>query len=176
MKQIENDIMKEESYIQSITKSKQMHHINILFKKDTTLHQLTAVIKTLGEVVMSSGACNIPILKRRNKQAQIIVPHSTNKFDNVSHKLTHTIQTKMYDVRGCTFLPDGIMVFANCNSNQVSVFKPDGSADFDFKHIGTVWDVLYIQDNSIAVASVEARDSKQINKIDFANRKVKKNH
>ncbi|XP_052075303.1 uncharacterized protein LOC127712734 [Mytilus californianus] len=174
MKQIEKDIFKEESYIQSISKSEQMHHIDILFQKDTTLQELTITIKTLGEVVMSYSACNILIQQGRNKQAQIIVPPSTKHFDDISLKLKQTIKTNLEAVRRCTFLPDGRLVFASCNGNHVSVLKPDGSADINLNNIGPIWDVVYIGDNSVAVTSGGTVYSKQINIIDVLNRKVKK--
>ncbi|CAC5410388.1 unnamed protein product [Mytilus coruscus] len=174
IKQIEKDIFKEEIYIQSISKSEQMHQIDISFRKDTTLQEITATIKTLGEVVMSSSACNISIQKRRNIQAQIILPPHSNNFDNVSLKFKRTIQTHLSKVRGCTFLPDGKMVFSSDSSKQVRVLKPDGSDDFHLNKIGSVWDVVYIGDNSVAVTSGGTSFSKQINIIDVLNKKVKK--
>ncbi|XP_052075292.1 uncharacterized protein LOC127712726 isoform X2 [Mytilus californianus] len=173
MKQIEKDIVKEESYIQSIYKGEQMHQINISCTIETALQELTTSMKTFGEIIVSSSACNIPIQKRRNKQAQIIVPPRTNKFDNVSLKLMQTIQTNFSNVRGCTFLPDGKRVFS-FHTGRVMFFKPDGSIDFNLNTIGPVWDVVYIGETSVAVTSGGTTNSKQISIIDVENRKVKK--
>ncbi|XP_052075297.1 E3 ubiquitin/ISG15 ligase TRIM25-like [Mytilus californianus] len=174
MKHVEKDIIKEEIYIQSICKSEQLHQIDISYTMNTALQELATTTKTFGEVIASFTACNIYIQKRRNKQAKIIVPPSTNHFDNVSLKVKQTIQTKLPNVCGCTFLPDGKMIFSCCTSDQVRVLKPNGSYDFDLNKIGPVLDVVYIGDNSVAVTSGGTVGSKQINIIDVKNRKVKK--
>ncbi|XP_063448399.1 uncharacterized protein LOC134727932 [Mytilus trossulus] len=130
-------------------------------------------MKTFGKVVLDSSACNIPIHNKGNIQAQIIVPPQTNKFDKVSLKFKQTIQTKLTSVRGCTFLPDGKMVLAcRSPSNQMKVFNPDGSVDFDLKEIGFVCDVEYVGDNSVAVTY--GRKSLKINIIDVQTRKLMK--
>ncbi|CAC5410389.1 unnamed protein product [Mytilus coruscus] len=174
MKQIEKDIFKEESFIQSISKSEQMHQIDLSCTMNTALQELATTTKTFGEVVASTSACNISIQKMRNKQAQIIVPPSTNDFDNVSLKVKQTIQTKLPNVCGCTFLPDGKMIFSCCTSDQIRVLKPNGSYDFVLNNIGPVLDVVYIGDNSVAVTSGGTAGSKQIYIIDVQTRKVKK--
>ncbi|XP_063397763.1 E3 ubiquitin-protein ligase TRIM71-like [Mytilus trossulus] len=172
MKHIEKDIIKEENYIQSISKSEQLHQIDISWTIDTALQELTTAMKMFGEVNVSSSACAISIKNKGNIQAQIIVP-TTNHFDNFSLKLKQTIQTNLKAVRGCTFLPDGRIVFSSISSKLVRVIKPDGSFDSDLNIIGTVWDVVYIGDNDIAVTSGGASSNK-INIIDVPNRKVKK--
>ncbi|XP_063397764.1 uncharacterized protein LOC134682097 [Mytilus trossulus] len=175
MKHIEKDIIKEENYIQAISKSEQLQQIDISWTIDTALQELTTTMKIFGEVNVSFSECVISIQNKGNIQAQIIVPPQTNKLDNVSLKLKQTIQTKLSGVRGCIFLPDGKMVLACRNpSSQMKVFNPDGSEDFNLKDIGSVYDVVYIGDNSVAVTSGESRFGGKINIIEIQNKKVKK--
>ncbi|CAC5425016.1 unnamed protein product [Mytilus coruscus] len=131
-------------------------------------------MKTFGKVVVNSNACGVSIQNKGNIQAPKIVPSQSNKLDEVSVNLKHTIQTNISNVRGCTFLPDSKMIFASYINNQVSVLKPDGSADFDLNTIGPVWDVVYIGDNYVAVTSGDITNSKKINIINVENRNVQK--
>lgn len=113
---------------------------------------------------MNSNACGESNQNKWNIQAQVIVPSQTIKLDEISVNLKHTIQTNLTNVRGCTFLPDSKMIFKSFVNNQVSVLKPDGSADFDLNTREHVWDVVYIEDIT---------NSKQINIINVENRNVK---
>ncbi|XP_063448398.1 uncharacterized protein LOC134727931 [Mytilus trossulus] len=171
IKHIEKDITKENNYIQLISKSEQMHQIDISCRINTALKEFIATVTTFGEVLISSNSLNISIENKWNKQAQISLPPSRTIFDNVSLKLKQTIQTNWQAVRGCTFLPDGKMVFSTISTQLARVLKPDGSSEFDLNNIGPVWDVVYTGDNDVATTS---GNKNQIKIIDVEKRKVKK--
>ncbi|CAG2251391.1 unnamed protein product [Mytilus edulis] len=95
----------------------------------------------------------------------------TRNIDNLTVTLQKRINTQSSNVRGCSLLPDGKMVFSCYEQKKLTIFKSDGSKEFLINEIGSTLDVVYIGGDSIAVTS---GGSKQIHVIDTNNKKQKK--
>lgn len=98
----------------------------------------------------------------------------TRNIENLTLTLDKHINTKLYDVRGCTLLPDGGIVFSAFAEGKVAILKYDDKElkDFKINKIGRMrtCDVIFIGNDSIAVTS---GDSYEINIIDIKNNKLK---
>jgi hypothetical protein len=71
-------------------------------------------IAQLGEVVVDSKSCELTFVRKKYKQAQMMVanlsqPMSVNK---IQLHLKQKINTKRENITGCSLLPDGIMVLS----------------------------------------------------------------
>ncbi|CAC5396343.1 unnamed protein product [Mytilus coruscus] len=148
LKQIEKYIANEDDFLQSIVKEEHANKIDITCSVDTSLQKFIASMKNFGDVLVNSSPCNITIQKRKLQQAQIIVTHPTRNFDSITLRLKQTIHTSLTNIRGCTFLPDGKMVFSCFNRKEVEVFMPNGSQEFALTNIGRLFDVKKIEIDS----------------------------
>ncbi|XP_052089884.1 E3 ubiquitin-protein ligase TRIM33-like [Mytilus californianus] len=165
MKQIEKDIAVEEKFIESIIKNDFLNQTKISCEINKSLHQLTASIQKFGEMNISSDPCGLSVQKRKNSQAQIMVALPTRIIDNLTVTLQKRITTEVSNVRGCSILPDGRMVFSSFSEKKVSVLKSDGLIDFEISNIGGTFDVVFIGNDCIAVTS--SSYSNEINIIDI---------
>ncbi|XP_052089883.1 uncharacterized protein LOC127726536 [Mytilus californianus] len=157
MKQLEKDIAVEEAFIQSLTKSDTTNQVNISFRINKSLQEITASVQRFGDINVSSDQCYLSIQKRKDKQAQImVVALPTRNIDNLTLTLQKHINTMMSNVKGCCMLPDGRMFFSCYSQSKIRVFKSDGSEDFQINNIGDTFDVVFIGDDSIAVTSGES--------------------
>ncbi|XP_071135298.1 uncharacterized protein PF3D7_1120000-like [Mytilus edulis] len=164
MKDIEKDIIGEETFVKSIATSDSTSQVNISCQINKSLQQITEILKKFGEIYVCSDPCDVSIHKRKDRQAQIMVTLPIRNIDNLTLTLQKRINTKLSDVSGCSLLPGNRMVFTSYKNKTLSVLKSDGSKDFEIKNIGRTFDVVFIGDDSIAVTSGE---SNQINIIDL---------
>ncbi|XP_076115468.1 uncharacterized protein LOC143083127 [Mytilus galloprovincialis] len=174
LKHIEKDVLVDEQYIQSMVKSDDANQIDFSCQMNPPLQGLISAIQKFGDILVTADPCKIPILKQKDKQAQIMVAVTPITIDSLAPTLLHTIFPKLTSVRGCTFLLDRRMILSCLIKRTVKVFKPDGSLDFEIRNIGPVFDVTYIGDNKVAVTSGYHKDFRQINLVDLTTRKVKR--
>ncbi|VDI76129.1 Hypothetical predicted protein [Mytilus galloprovincialis] len=174
LKHIEKDVVAEEKYIQSMVKSDDANQVDFSCKINPSLQGLISAIQKFGDVVVTTDPCNIPILKQKDKQAQIMVAVTPMTIDSLKPTLLQTLDTKLPFVSGCTFMPDGRMIFSCYSQNRIIFLRPDGCMDFDIGNVCSVFDVTYIGDNTVAVTSGYDTDYVHIRVIDLQTRKVKK--
>ncbi|CAG2198773.1 unnamed protein product [Mytilus edulis] len=174
LKHIENDLVAEEQYIQSITESDGANQVDFSCNINPSLQDLVSAILKFGDIVVTADSCKIRILKQKDKQAQMIVAVTHMTIDSLKPTLLQTFDTNLISNRGCTLLPDCRIVLASLARRIIQVYKPDGSLDFKIGNFGPVFDVTYIGDNSVAVTSGYDKDSLQINLIDLKTKKVRK--
>ncbi|XP_063404183.1 uncharacterized protein LOC134687654 [Mytilus trossulus] len=171
MKYIEKNIAVNQKFIQSITTSDITNQVNISCQINKSLQQITASVQRFGEIIVSSDPCDYTFQRRKDREAQIMVIPSTRNIDNLTLTLQKHFDTSLSDVRGCSLLPGGRMVFSNYGQNKIRVLKSDGSKDFEISKIGVTLDVVFIGDDDIAVTS---GDSETISIIDLKKQKLKK--
>jgi hypothetical protein len=99
------------------------------------------------------------VVRRKDKEAQMMVAKLSPPMsvENIQVNLKQKINTKVSDIRGCSLLPDGRMVFSCYNSSTVRFINKEGIESFsigkDKTGTGT-FDTVYIKDNnSVAVSS-----------------------
>ena len=65
------------------------------------------------EVVVVSKPCEMVFVRRKDKQARMMVAELSPPMpvENIQLNLKQNINTKGRDIRGCSLLPDGRMVF-----------------------------------------------------------------
>ncbi|XP_052065992.1 uncharacterized protein LOC127705684 isoform X2 [Mytilus californianus] len=155
MKQIERDVATKEDFIQSINKSCSLSHTRFFCKIDTYLKNLVNNVNRFGEVVTETKPNDIPFVRQMDKQAQLMIPilPKANSIDNLRLTLVQSVNTYSEDIRGCTILPEGRMVFSCYYPGYVTVVNQDGSKDFRIDS-GHSFDVINIKDNNVAVTSV----------------------
>ncbi|CAG2227285.1 unnamed protein product [Mytilus edulis] len=171
MKQIEKDIAVEEKFIQLITKKNICNQIKISCVINKSLQQITASIREFGEVSVGSYPCELSVLNHQDIQTHIMVALPIRNIDSLSLKLQKYINTDLSEVRGCSLLSDGRMVFSCRVPRKIRVLKSDGTKSFEMNNIGDTFDVVPIGDDLIAVTS---GSSNRINTFNMKNKKIKK--
>ncbi|CAC5388331.1 unnamed protein product [Mytilus coruscus] len=169
MKQIEKDIAVEEKFIQSINTKNICNQIKMSCVINQSLQQIIASIQEFGEISDDSYPCGLSI-QNQDTQAQIMVALPTRQIDRLTLMLQR-INTNLAEVRGCSLLPDGRMVFSCRVPSKIRVLKSDRSKYFEINNIIDTFDVVFIGDDSFAVTS---GSSDKINIFDIKNKKLKK--
>jgi DNA-binding beta-propeller fold protein YncE len=123
------------------------------------LKNLTTSIQKFAEVVAESKPCEMTFVRKKDKQAQMMVSELSPPMsvENIQLNLKQKINIKGIDIRGCSLLPDGRMVFS-CNSSDTVRFINKEGIELSQKgkdNTGcSTYDTVYIKDNnSVAVSS-----------------------
>ena len=159
VKQIEKQVDTQDTCLQSLVNSDSLNQTKLTYKIDTGLKNITTSIQKFAEVDVESKPCEMVVVRRKDKEAQMMVAKLSPPMsvENIQVNLKQKINTKVSDIRGCSLLPDGRMVFSCYNSSTVRFINKEGIESFsigkDKTGTGT-FDTVYIKDNnSVAVSS-----------------------
>lgn len=119
LKHVERDIAIKEEFIQSLNKTGSLHHHRFSLMIDTTLKKCVSNVKRFGEVVTETRPTDIPFLRQKAKEAQLMIPVPEKSIDDLT--LVQSFNTHSREVRGCTMLPGDRMVLPSrlCYSCQL---------------------------------------------------------
>ncbi|CAG2207518.1 unnamed protein product [Mytilus edulis] len=115
-----------EHFVQSIIKSEKLNHPQISLKIETILQNIATEIKSFGEIIADYPPNKLIISRQKDQQAQhmIAVPVPMS-IDTLTLTLLKTINIDATDVRGCTILPDGRMMFSCYKQDILIAIKRD---------------------------------------------------
>ncbi|CAC5388350.1 unnamed protein product [Mytilus coruscus] len=175
MKELEKKVLCKDEFLQSVINSENFKDCELSCNVNADIQDLANHIKNFGEVKIETRPCNVLLIRRKNKQAQIMRPHISSKLvENINLKLHKTISTIGEYIRGCCILPDGKMAFSSNSDRAVRVFNLNGTKDFEVNTPTNAFDVSYIShDNTLAVTSGMSL-IKCITIIDIQSKQIKK--
>ena len=172
VKQIEKEVESQDTCLHSLVNSDSLNQTKLAYKIDTGLKNITTSIQKFGEVAVESKPCQMIFVRRKDKQAQMMVAELSPlmSVESIKLNLKQKINCQARDIRACALLPDGRMVFSSHDSKTVIFISKDGLQLF---HIGArPYDTVYIKDtNSVAVSSGFG-GNKGITIIDIESKKV----
>ena len=176
VKQIEKDVETQDTCLQSLVNSDSLIQTKLTYKIDTDLKNIaTSIQKFAAEVVVESKPCEMIIVRRKAKQAQMMVAELSPPMsvENIQLNLKQKINTKDIALRGCSLLPDGRMVFSSSSSNIVRFISKYGVQLFQIvkdKTGSCTYDTVYIKDNNTIAASSGYGDTNCIAIIDIESK------
>jgi WD40 repeat protein len=159
VKQIEKEVETHDTCLQSLVKSHSLNQTKLSCKIDNGLKTIATNIHKFGEIVVESRPWEIIIVRRKDKQAQMMVDDLSApvSVDNIQLELKQKINIKGRNIRGCSFLPEGRMALSCFYSNTVSFINKEGVEVFQIGKDKTgfcTYDTVYIKDsNTVAVSS-----------------------
>jgi hypothetical protein len=116
-------------------------------------------------------------VRRNDKEAQMMVaelsPHMS--VENIQLNLKQKINTKGNNIRGCSLLPDGRMVFSCYSSGTVRFFNKEGIESFQIgkdKTGSRTYATVYIKDNNSVAVSSGGGGKRCITIIDIVSQEV----
>jgi hypothetical protein len=118
------------------------------------------------------------LLEKNDKQAQVMVADISRRMSvaNIQLKLKQKININGKYFRGCSLLPDCIMVFSCSGTNTISFINKEGVELFQIGQdkIGSeTYDTVYIKDdNSVAVSSGYTGGNRCITIIDIESQEI----
>ncbi|CAG2215526.1 unnamed protein product [Mytilus edulis] len=153
--QIGEDISSKDYILNSLVQDENLKNHSLEFKINTALQNIISDIKNFGDIHFEARPCDIVLSRKKNKQAQIMVPVVPSRsIESIKLNKIKTIQIEGDINFGCCMLPDGRMVFTYCQELAVIVFSNKGLKDFEVKMPCSVFDIVYISvDNTLAVTS-----------------------
>ena len=180
IKQIEIEVETQDTCLQSIVNSDSLNQTKLSYKIDTGLKNLTTSIQKFAEVVAESKPCEMTFVRKKDKQAQMMVSELSPPMsvENIQLNLKQKINIKGIDIRGCSLLPDGRMVFSCYSSDTVRFINKEGIELFQIgkdKTRSSTYDTVYIKDNNSVAVSCggwEVKSKRSITIIDIESKKV----
>ena len=177
VKQIEKEVETHDTGLQSLVKSNSLNQTKLSCKIDNGLKTIATNIQKFGEIVVESRPCEITIVRRKDKQAQMMVADLSPpvSVDNIQLKLKHKININGRNIRGCSFLPDGRIVLSSFITDTVTFINKEG---VEYVQIGkdktgaNAYDTVYIKDNNSVAVSSGFGGNKCITIIDIVSNKV----
>ena len=177
VKQIEKEVEAHDTCLQSLVKSHSLNQTKLSFLIDTGLKTIATNIQKFGEIVVESKPCELTFVRRKDKQAQMMIAELSPPIpvENILLNQKQKINMKGSRIRGCSLLPDNIMVFSCYNTDIVRFMDKDGIELFEIGKGKTgyySYDTVYIKDNnSVAVSSSDESNSR-ITIIDLESQEV----
>jgi hypothetical protein len=177
VKQIEKEVETHDTCLQSLVKSHSLNQTKLSCKIDNDLQTITTNIEKFGEIVVESKPCEMIIVRKKDKQAQLMVAELSPPMsvENIQLNLKQKISIKDSRIRGCCLLPEGKMVLSCYNASTVKFMNKEGVELF---HIGEdkkgacTFDAVYIKDNnSVAVSSANG-ENRCITIIDIESQEI----
>ncbi|CAG2210096.1 unnamed protein product [Mytilus edulis] len=163
MKQIENSIVKDEEFVESLIENRSICQVGLDLKYTIDTEFLTVGMPSIGQVGVDYSPRQVIIMKKKEMQAQTKATKAMIRpIANIALKIEKKISACGGGVTGCTLLPHGTIAFANEKKRNIIVVKYDGSLDF---HIDlnpyAPFDITYIPNtNAITVTSKSSKDIK----------------
>ena len=176
LKQIGSDVEAQDTCLDALVNSDSLKQTKISCNINTNLKNLTTSIQSFGEVVIESTPCELTLIRKKDKQAQIMVADlPPMSVDNIQLNLKQKVHTKGKNMTGCSLLPDGRMIFSCDKKGILTFLNKEGVELFQMGKgkIGScTYDTLYIkEDNSVAVSfGIEGKRCIAI--INIENKKV----
>ncbi|CAC5397248.1 unnamed protein product [Mytilus coruscus] len=123
---------------------------------------------------MESKSCDILLIQKKVKQAQMVVPTAKSRsIENIRLEIHKTFNTQGDQTYGCCMLPDGQLAFTYY-AQRVKLFSNKGSKDFELNMSCKPFDIVYnSEDNTLAVTSGSS-DKHCITIIDLKRKQIKK--
>ena len=177
VKQIEKDVETQDTCLQSLVNSDSLSQSKLTYKIDSGLKNITTSIQKFAEVVVESKPCQMFFVRRKDKQAQMMVTELSQPMsvENIQLSLTKRITIEEKTIRGCSLLQDGRMVFGCNKVNTVRFFNQEGVTLFQIGKDQTgadTFDTVDIKNkNSVAVSSGDG-SNRCITIIDIESQKV----
>jgi hypothetical protein len=159
VKQIEKQVDTQDTCLQSLVNSDSLNQTKLTYKIDTGLKNITTSIQKFAEVVVESKPCEMVVVRRKDKEAQMMVAELSPPMsvENIHLNLKQKINTKVSNISECSVLPGGRMVFSCYSSSTVRFINKERIESFSIgkDETGTgTFDTVYIKDNnSVAVSS-----------------------
>ena len=177
LKQIEKDVETQDTCLHSLVNSDSLNQAKLSYKIDSGLKTITTNIQTFGEVALESKPCEMNLVRKKDKQAQMMVADlpPPMSVDNIQLKLKQKINIKGQTITGCCFSSDGRMVFSCYNANTVSFINKEGVELFQIGKDKTgccTFNTVFIKDNNSVAVSSGGRDNRCITIIDRESQKV----
>ena len=176
MKQLESGMETHDISLHALVNSDSLNQIKLSCKIDTMLKNIISSIDKFGEVVIESKPCELTFVRKKDKQAQLMVADlQPMSVDNIQLNLKQTINTKGKVLRGCSLLPEGKIVFSDYDTDTVSFINKDGVELFQKGEDDTgsfSFDTVYIKDNNSVAVSSGRGDNRCITMIDIERQEV----
>ena len=177
VKQIEKQVETQDTCLQSIVNSDSLNQTKLTYRIDTDMKNITNSIQKFAEVDVESKPCEMVFVRRKDKEAQMMVAELSPPMsvENIQLNLKQKINTKVTNIRGCSLLPDGRMVFSCSGSSNVRFINKEGKELFQIGKDKTgsfTYDTVYIKDtNNVAISSGDG-SNKCITIIDIESQEV----
>ncbi|XP_063447459.1 uncharacterized protein LOC134727001 [Mytilus trossulus] len=152
IKEVEKYVHKEELELQSLFDNNQLDEICMKFKVNKQLQSYLTDITQVSEIFLQTIPTKVRIFRKDKRQMQTPISSKESHL-GLAQKFDIEEGSCNRSIRGCTFMPNGKIVFTDRNSQAVIVHNSDGSFQCSIDGHGRVFDVAAIDNTYVAVTS-----------------------
>ncbi|CAG2247778.1 unnamed protein product [Mytilus edulis] len=171
MREIQAKSTENEKYLQTCIENEDHESINIESKIDTKIQDFQTV-ESLGFIkVKNIPSTRIGLIRRKDRQAQIIVSKAINSINDVKLELIRKFNTTCTHPSGCCVINKGKFLFSN--SGKLIIVNADEEVEYTIPlKLHSAFDVACIDDSTVAVSTGFFSNNRGIRVVDL----IKKNY
>ncbi|XP_071123425.1 uncharacterized protein [Mytilus edulis] len=175
MKKIEKDVYSKNQFLQSIQEDKNFKQISLSYKISNSIQNIMSDIISFGEVSIEAKSCDIVLMRKKAKEAQMLVPTiQSRSIENIKVATQMSINTQVVSTYGCSMISNDRLAFNSYWEFKVIIFNINGLKEFEVKMPCQAYDIVYISEyNELAVTS-GASAKTCIYIIDLERKQIKK--
>ncbi|XP_052066873.1 uncharacterized protein LOC127706348 [Mytilus californianus] len=155
LRNISSEAATTESYLQSIIGDNYLDETTLLFNIDEKIDNTTNIIQTFGSVKVHKAPCQINLVTKKTKQAQL-VGTKIKSITDIKLRLIKTIKTGVSCMKGIVSLPSGNIALSDYSKTpgEVVIFGTDGEklSKVTVKPAKS-FDITFIDDRTLASTS-----------------------
>ncbi|CAC5401311.1 unnamed protein product [Mytilus coruscus] len=176
MSEIQAKTTESEMHLQSIIENKNLEEITIESITNTKIQDILTVDRFGSINVKKNPSTNIDLNRRKDRQAQILVPKVIKVINDVKLKLKRKLKTTYRHTYGCCVTKKAEFLFTNYESDneQLIAINANGKVDYTIplnKPYGA-YDVACLGDSTVSVSTGYSHTKPGISIIDLTKRKV----
>ncbi|VDI05488.1 Hypothetical predicted protein [Mytilus galloprovincialis] len=176
MKDIQSKITEFEKDLQSHIQNEHREKITIESETESKIYDFLH-IERLGFIkVKSIPSTKSDLIRRKDRQAQIMVPKVMKSINDVKLELIHKFNTTLSHYSGCCVTKQGKFLFSNYESNNAKVIavNADGEVVYTFplKELYSAFDVVSLNVSTIAVSTGYSDKKPGVSIVDMVKRKI----
>lgn len=178
MKDIQTKTSENEASLRTLIGNKSLETIIIESTFETKVHDILT-IKRFGFINLKNlPSSNIDIYKRKDRQAQIMVPKPETSVNNIKYEFQQKIKTSCRNPYGCDVSSKGEFLFSNYDKQNETLLVMNTADKVEYSIPLTKpyssFDVVYLGNTTCAVSTGYSDEYRGISIVNLNSRKVTK--
>ncbi|XP_052065753.1 probable RING finger protein 207 homolog [Mytilus californianus] len=178
MKEIQTKTSENEASLRTMLGNKSLEKIIIESTFDSQVHDILT-LKNFGSITLKNiPSSNIDIYRRKDRQAQIMVPKPETSVNSIKYEFKQKIKTSCRNPYGCSVTSRGEFLFSNYDKNNENVLVMNIASEVEYAipllKPYSSFDVVYLGNTTCAVSTGYSDEYRGISIVNLNSRKVTK--
>ncbi|CAC5401295.1 unnamed protein product [Mytilus coruscus] len=175
-REILKNIAKNEHCIQSIVQKRNVDTVGLDCSIDAKIQDFPTNVKTMGFIMVNSRPSEgIKLVRKKDRQAQILVTEETRSVNNIQLNFRQKLKTACVETKGCCVTVNSGYIFTDYNDDKLVALNSYGTTEYNIKLTDSYasYNLACIDNNTVAETTGIA-EKECVLIIDLTTRKVKR--